>query len=87
MAIQKSPEPWFRYKAFEKMNEVRSIIAKKINCKTDNLFLVENATDAFNCIMKSFDWKEGDVLLVPTFAYTSINRVSKWLEKHKGVKV
>lgn len=36
---------------------MRGYIAKQVNCKQKNIFITQNATDAFNSLMKSLEWK------------------------------
>ena len=46
--------------------------------------MVQNATDAFNGLMKSLTWKEGDIILLPNIAYASIRKTCEWLrDKYK----
>lgn len=56
------------------INEMRGFIAQKVNSPTKNIFIVQNATDAINCIAKSLRWSPGDVVLLPNIAYASIRK-------------
>jgi selenocysteine lyase/cysteine desulfurase len=33
------------------------------------VFIVENATDGINSVLKSLTWSEGDVIVIPNTAY------------------
>jgi selenocysteine lyase/cysteine desulfurase len=45
---------------------------------------VENATDGINCILKSFNWNEGDVVLIPNTAYACVrNTVVSLKDRYK----
>lgn len=69
------------------INEMRSYIASKINCSAKNVFIVQNATDAFNCIAKSLKWAEGDIILLPNIAYASIRKTITVLKERYGVVI
>ncbi len=45
-------------------------VANMINSSTKNVFLVQMATDAFNCLVKSMKWTTGDIILLPNAAYS-----------------
>ena len=44
--------------------------------------MAQNATDAFNGLVKSIYWKEGDVVLLPNTAYTSIKKTLEWVRDY-----
>jgi selenocysteine lyase/cysteine desulfurase len=69
------------------INEMRSYIAGRINCSPKNVFIVQNATDAFNCIAKSMKWAQGDVVLLPNIAYASIRKTVTVLKERYGVVI
>jgi selenocysteine lyase/cysteine desulfurase len=56
------------------LNKSREYLAKRINCKVQNLFLVQNATDAFNCLAKSMVWKAGETIAIPNTAYACVRK-------------
>lgn len=49
--------------------------------------MVQNATDAFNGLMKSIHWKQGDVILLPNTAYASIRKTCEWLRDYYGIEI
>jgi selenocysteine lyase/cysteine desulfurase len=61
------------------IDEMRGYIAKQVNCKKKNIFITQNATDAFNSLMKSLEWKEGDIVLLPNIAYAAIRQTMNWI--------
>lgn len=71
---EKNTEKWFRKESEMYINDMRSFIAARIHCPTKNVFIVQNATDAINCIAKSITWKAGEVILLPNIAYSSIKK-------------
>ena len=72
-------EKWFRHDAEEEITKMREYVAQLVNCPLKNLFLVQNATDAYNCLLKSMEWNEGDVIALPNTAYTAIRRTTEWI--------
>ena len=69
------------------INQVRAFVARKVNAKTENIYMVQNATDAFNGLMKSLDWKVGDIVLLPNTAYASIRKTVEWLRDKYGITI
>ena len=45
--------------------ESREALATMLSCDSDDLALIENATSGVNTILRSFDFKPGDEILVP----------------------
>lgn len=80
-------DKWFRRESEILINEMRSFIAGQINCSPKNVFIVQNATDAFNCIAKSLKWAQGDIVLLPNIAYASIRKTVTVLRERYGVVI
>jgi selenocysteine lyase/cysteine desulfurase len=66
---------------------MRSVVAKRINCKPGNVFLVQNATDAINCLVKSIKWNEGDCILLPSTAYSCVRKTCNVVRDRYGVNI
>jgi isopenicillin-N epimerase len=56
--------PWFGYEENTRLHEVREGLAAYLNCKTDELALVRNATEANNVVVNGLDLKAGDEALL-----------------------
>ncbi len=69
------------------LNDLKMYIAKRINCKPENLFFIENATDGINSILKSFTWNKGDVILIPNTAYMSVKKLLISLKDRYNITV
>lgn len=69
------------------INEMRTFIAGQINCSPKNVFIVQNATDGFNCVAKSLKWSAGDVILLPNIAYASIRKTCNVISDRYGVTI
>ena len=78
-------EKWFRHDAEEEITKMREYVAQLVNCPLKNLFLVQNATDAYNCLLKSMEWNEGDVIVLPNTAYAAIRKTTEWIRDRYGV--
>lgn len=71
----------------EMITSARSFIAHRINCRPENLFFVQNATDGINSILKSFNWHEGDVILIPNTAYSCVRKTVNSLRDRFNVTI
>ena len=69
------------------ITSARTYIAARIKCKPDNLFFVQNATDGINCILKSFNWHEGDVVLIPNTAYSCVRKTVNTLRDRYNITI
>lgn len=49
--------------------------------------MAQNATDAFNGLVKSIHWKEDDVILLANTAYSSIRKTIEWLRDYWKIKI
>ena len=67
--------------------DLRTYVASKINCKPQNVFFIENATDGINSILKSFNWSEGDVILLPNTAYGCVRKTVTTLKDRYNVTI
>lgn len=80
-------EKWFRIDVEGMITSARNYIAQRINCKADNLFFVQNATDGINCVLKSFNWHEGDVVLIPNTAYSCVRKTVNSLRDRYNITI
>jgi selenocysteine lyase/cysteine desulfurase len=80
-------EKWFRRDAEKLLNDTRAFVAGRVNCPLGNVFMVQNATDAINCLAKSLLWSPGDVVLLSNLAYASIRKTIYVLRERYGVTI
>ena len=66
---------------------MREFVADLVNCKLSNIFIVPNATEAYNTLVKSINWEEGDVIALPNTAYRSVISASEWLRDKYKIKI
>ena len=52
--VEMNPDQWFRTYAEPAMNQTLKVIAKYLKSSTDSIVFIENASDGFNAIIKSF---------------------------------
>lgn len=62
-------------------------MANKVNCPLSNVYMVQNATDAINCLTKSLQWSAGDVVLLSNLAYASIRKTIYVLRDRYGITI
>ena len=82
-----NPEKWIRYSLNEKINESREIVSKYINADSNNLVIVENASDGINSVFKSILTSPGDKILMMDIAYSTAKNTAKFLSDSKGIKL
>jgi len=66
---------------------MRAYIAARINCPTKNLYLIQNATDGINCLLKSMSWKNGDAILIPNLAYPCVRNTVNVLRERYNIEI
>ncbi|TFY63820.1 hypothetical protein EVJ58_g3016 [Rhodofomes roseus] len=53
---------WLKYES--KLNEVQRQIARLVNADTDECVLVPNVCNGINTILRNFEWREGDAIVI-----------------------
>ena len=77
---------WFRNSIVEKIANSRIKLCQLVNASCDDLVLVENASIAINCILRSFKWKSNDAIIVFSTAYSMVTETIDWLTEFYGVQ-
>jgi isopenicillin-N epimerase len=67
--------------------ESREALATMLSCDPDDLALIENATSGVNTILRSFDFKPGDEILVPDHAYQACRNAIDFVASRNDVTV
>ena len=65
----------------------REALASMLNCDSEDLALVDNATSGVNTIIRSLEFNEGDEILVPDHAYQACRNTIDYVADRSGVKV
>ena len=67
--------------------ESREALATMLSCDPDDLALIENATSGVNTILRSFDFKPGDEIIVPDHAYQACRNAIDFVASRNDVTV
>ena len=62
---------WLRYES--KLNEVRQQIARRVNADMDECVLVPNVCNGINTVLRNFEWREGDAIIISTYAFVLLS--------------
>ena len=69
------------------LQDVRQKLADFLQCDSNDLALVENATSGVNTVMRSLEFSEGDEILVPDHAYQACRNTIDFVAQRWGAKV
>lgn len=69
------------------LNKTRELVAEKVQCKISNLFIIQNATDGINSLVKSLPWKAGDTIAILNITYSCVKKTVEWVRDRFGVKI
>ncbi|GFR99628.1 cysteine desulfurase [Elysia marginata] len=69
------PDFWTRLNAKRYYDQARSALAKFVGARVENLQLAVNATQAINCVVRSFPFNSGDGLLNCSYTYGAITNL------------
>ncbi len=71
---------WFRYTVEPALKSTRELIAQYINADTaDDIVFIENASDGYNAVSKSFTWAKGDIVLQTSISYAMVKQTNLFL--------
>lgn len=70
-----------------RLRQSRAAAAGLLNCETDDLVFVPNATTGIDTVLKNLRWAPGDVVLVYEVVYDSVRAGLAWLAETFGVRV
>lgn len=62
-------------------------VAKFLNCSYQRLAFVDNATTAVNTVLRSYPFKKGDKIAMPTTTYGACANTVRFLEQTIGIEV
>lgn len=84
-AFNTDREAFFNASYFEELGRAQARIAKLSGASPDDLVITENATEAFNTIIKSPLFEAGDEILVTSHIYSNFKSPLRALEQTAGV--
>ncbi|KAI0905856.1 aminotransferase family protein-like protein [Ustulina deusta] len=85
--VEAAPDRFLVLEWPTRLRESRAAIADILNCETDDLVFVPNATTGSDTVFKNLKWEPGDVILVYEVVYESARGGLAWLEETFGVRV
>jgi isopenicillin-N epimerase len=71
----------------EKLDYVRTVLAKFLGASLDRLAFVRNATDGVSAVLRSFPWKEGDQILVTNHGYNACVNAARFVAERYKLEV
>ncbi|KAG7344919.1 isopenicillin-N epimerase [Nitzschia inconspicua] len=84
---EQQPDPFLRKHYKQLWNETRVRIAQSWKVPYQQLVLVESASTAVNSILRSVEWKSGDVILYFSTAYGMVKNTAQWLKWQYGLEI
>lgn len=89
---EQQPDVWMREHYRVLLNETRTKVATFMGLgsssqSAENLVLVESASTAVNSILRSFDWKQDDILLLFSTAFSMVKHTADWLRKLYRIEI
>lgn len=69
-----------------RLREARAATARLLNCETDDLVFVPNATTGIDTVLKNLKFRPGDVVLVYEVVYEAVRGGLAWLEETFGIR-
>lgn len=85
--VEEAPDRFIVLEWPARLRKARAAIASMLNCETDDLVFVPNATTGSDTVFKNLKWEPGDVILVYEFVYDAVRAGLAWLEETFGVRV
>ncbi|KAI0466854.1 aminotransferase family protein-like protein [Xylaria cf. heliscus] len=70
-----------------RLRDARAATARLLNCPTDDLVFVPNATTGIDTVLKNIKFRPGDVVLVYEVVYEAVRGGLAWLEETFGIRV
>lgn len=82
-----SPDSYVLTKQPEEYVDSLKAIAKLLNCPYQRLALVPNATTGVNTVLRSYPFKKGDKIAMPSTTYGACANTVRFLENKIGIEV
>ncbi len=70
-----------------RLREAADVVAGFLGAKGDDLVFVDNTTSGVNAILRSFDFREGDEVLVPDTAYGGVLHAAQYAARSRSATV
>jgi isopenicillin-N epimerase len=70
-----------------RLREAADVVGEFLGAKGDDLVFVDNTTEGVNAILRSFDFREGDEVLVSDLAYGGVIHAADYATRVRNAKV
>lgn len=72
---------------YGKLDAVRERLAAFLGCPVADLAFVRNATDGVNAVLRSFELREGDRIVITSHGYNACNNAARFVAERAGAEV
>ena len=71
-------------RAVPRMREAAGVVARFVGARPEDLVFTDNATSGVNAVLRSFDWRAGDEILLADVAYGAVTLTAKYVARRHG---
>ena len=82
--MESHPDAWFRVTNTLYWRKSLQHVADFVNSRLENIVFVENATSGMNCVLRSVDFKPGDVILIHPSTYAAVANACRYVSDRNG---
>ncbi|CAE7095508.1 unnamed protein product [Rhizoctonia solani] len=77
--IEGRPDSFHRREYQSQLLDVRTRLAKLLNCNVDECVISNNTTHGLHTIINNFNWKEGDILVSFSVTYGAVSKICHYI--------
>ena len=81
------PDTFIRYQYPKMLAESRAAVAEYLKVAIDEVVFVSNATTAINVILRSLVFNRGDVIVLLSTSYGSVEKTVEYLRETAGIEI
>lgn len=67
-----------------RMREAACVVARFVGARPGDLVFTDNATSGVNAVLRSFDWRAGDEILLADVAYGAVTLTAQYVARRHG---
>ncbi|UJR24208.1 hypothetical protein I4U23_027174 [Adineta vaga] len=79
MKAEYNPDRWFRHEIQIEMKKLRERLSKYVNCDSDDIVILENASTGINTILKSLKFHSNEIILYYNIAYGMVKLTLQYI--------
>uniref|UniRef100_H2YXV6 Aminotransferase class V domain-containing protein n=1 Tax=Ciona savignyi TaxID=51511 RepID=H2YXV6_CIOSA len=83
---ESQPDIWFRVNMMKYYMESVKIAANIIGAHVDDTFILNNATEGTNCVLKSLDFGKDGEILMNSHSYLAVKNTAEEMESTSGIR-